>query len=121
MEINITCLLQILHFLVGWYILDRLFFRPALTWLNEQARQTHALHKQIEQIDRTLASLRTQEQERKQQFIQYCKEHTVALQQTPSIILSSEHVMVTPSIVTSPASEQIEQHLTQQIIHKVRA
>jgi hypothetical protein len=121
MEINITCLLQMLHFLVGWYILDRLYFRPALMWLTGQERQIHVLHTQIGNIDRTLATLHEQEQKHKQQFMDYCKEHTVAVQQTPLVILSREHMAVTPSAISAQESARLEQQLTQQIIQKVRA
>jgi hypothetical protein len=119
MEINITCFLQILHFLIGWYILDRLYFRPALAWLSDQATDLRNLHKQIAQIDDRLAQLQQQEHASKQQFMEYCKEHMVAPQRTAHIMLTPAPITLAPSAASAQASA-VEEQLVRRIYQKVQ-
>lgn len=120
MEINITCLLQILHFLIGWYILDRFYFTPALAWLNGIERDEHDVHQKIKRTEFKLAALHAQEQEQKQQFMDYCKKHTIAPQGTPHIILSTLHTTPVPSAISAEQAVAIEQELVERITQKVQ-
>ncbi len=114
-DINITIIVQIIHFLIAYALLRKFLWRPVLVRLDEHARQQESLDHELRQ--QTQKSLNKEEQiahvwqEARQSFAVHIPTFKRAISRSPFLIAAP----LTPTI--SPA--HIEK-LTAFIIEKAR-
>lgn len=121
MEINCTLLVQIAHFLLGWFIIDRLYFTPALAWLAGQEKKEQLVHDETAAVDAVINRLKHQERLTKQAFIDYCQQHALSEDQVGSV-LTTNAVLPGAQDITSgeqPISPELTKQLQEVIVKKV--
>ncbi len=112
-----TLILQIIHFLVAWFLLDYFLFRKIIPLVQEEDKKTDVVHeliaheKELCQLEKTTQALIVEK--RKQLFLQ----HAPHLKQQPAPAFSS---LVCP-IVDMPETqkEALSQEICTAIVTKV--
>ena len=118
--INITCLLQIIHFCIGWYILDRFYFKPAISYLFSREQERRRLHDTVEAAEQSLAQERAGALVEQQAFSAYCKErmHIQSIDHAAILLVPKDTEHKQPILATAPLADDVRKELVQLIMKK---
>ena len=115
MNINATFLIQIIHFLIAYKMLNALLFRPAIASLKEKRDKRKQIETAIKQEEETLLSL---EKEKTEQIVTF---QAHVKKQYPFVTpLPHEEVIETARTVPEEVDiKQVKQELVDLLVTKV--
>ena len=119
MEINITCVLQIGHFIIVFLMLKKLLFKPLVAIVHEEDRVLHDLQQAVD-ARRILVSQREQElhsqwAEQQQEFAQ----SMVALRAVDEAVKVSKMQSCPPVEMQAQEKQALMQDIKHEIIARV--
>lgn len=114
MNVNATFFVQLIHFFIGYLILERLFIRP---WINSITQDLNQRKKFTSLLKQAQERVALKEKFKEEQW----REFQVSFAQTiPNIALETQEVVTSPEILQKTTSQQAITILdAQKIVHSL--
>jgi len=118
MDINVTVIIQIVHFLIAYYVLERLFFRYAIGLIQTRDEQIIRLKKSVAEEKRNIEILKTHVSDQWHRY-QRLLQHEVPSLNPPRISLAPQDQYASMSTYSDEEKAALREELSDMLVRQV--
>ena len=119
MNLNLTLLVQALHFFIAYMLIERLLFKPVLKAMNDDEEQLHTLRVELEAEKTTMQEIKHTKEIKWQECRAYFALHR-PVHELPARFVTEQSASIKP-VVTSPSVlENAKRSIVSTVVNKAK-